>query len=331
MPFPHEEIDNIARNLKKIGVGIVLLTGGEPFLRDDIVDIVRVFSKYGLSVRLQTAGLLSRFDRMVDCSKIGANDINVSLDTLDSQLGDYINGVDGSWKKAIQTIASISREFDPKFTVCALGCVLSPLNLDHVEEVLDFANAIGWSVSLVPAHINQGEKEYYFRGSDPQFIFNEEEIMRVEALIERLKARKRKGENLFDSEMYLDSIVEFIKTGQPSWRHQGVCDSPNMYFAILPDGRFAPCCDHNMPEDIWVFDKDFPDRYKSLAFHEEVKKIVKECKGCNFGSYPELTLTMRNLPVFWERVVLQLRAGKLRHKAYSDAELLALAGKIRKQ
>ena len=157
-----EQIEKIAKNLRRIGAGVVLLTGGEPFLRDDIVEIVRIFKKYGLTPRLQTAGLLSRFDNMLECCKLGARDINISLDTLDEELGDEINGVKGSWRKAIQTIGRISREFPTHDTVCALGCVLSPYNIDHIEEILDFADAIGWSLSLVPVHLNvAGEKEMH--------------------------------------------------------------------------------------------------------------------------------------------------------------------------
>ena len=35
-----EQIERIADNLVKIGAGVILLTGGEPFMRPDIADIV---------------------------------------------------------------------------------------------------------------------------------------------------------------------------------------------------------------------------------------------------------------------------------------------------
>ena len=40
-----DEIEIIARNIRKIGGGIVLLTGGEPFLRKDLPEIVEIFKK----------------------------------------------------------------------------------------------------------------------------------------------------------------------------------------------------------------------------------------------------------------------------------------------
>ena len=41
IPFKTENIEPIIKNLKKIGAGVILLTGGEPFLRNDIDEIVR--------------------------------------------------------------------------------------------------------------------------------------------------------------------------------------------------------------------------------------------------------------------------------------------------
>lgn len=324
-----EQIEKIAANLNKIGAAVVLLTGGEPFLRNDIVDIVRIFRKYGLTPRLQTAGLIQKFDNMLECCKLGAKDINVSLDTLDEELGDFINGVKGSWRQSIKTIGKITRDFPDHDTVCALGCVLSPHNVDRIEEVLEFADRIGWSLSLVPVHINREEEGYHFRGFRKEFLFDEEGMKKVEVLIERLHKKKKDGANLFDSRKYLDSIVDFVKTNHPTWRKKGQCDSPHIYFAIRPDGSFAPCCDQDIDEKIYVYDDNFPSIYKSREFRKSVYDITKKCPGCNFGSYPEMTLLSRDFPTFLERCKLELRGSKHKMKPYTDEELFDIIEKIK--
>lgn len=133
-PFKPEMIEKIADNLVKIGVGVVLLTGGEPFLRDDIDDIVRIFKQKKLDVRMQTAGLYEKRDKIAKCVEYGARDINVSLDSLDENLSDFINGRTGSWRKALKTISFISNVFPQKDSICALGCVLSRYNIDEIIE-----------------------------------------------------------------------------------------------------------------------------------------------------------------------------------------------------
>ena len=328
-PFGADKIEKIADNLVKIGAGVVLLTGGEPFLRGDIDQIVGIFKARKLDVRLQTAGLRTNRGLIRRCFENGARDINISIDSLDADLADYINGVKGSWRDAIETIAFVSNNFPPDESICALGCVLSPYNIDEIDAILDFATEIGWWLSLVPAHITRIENPLNFRGYDEYFRFQSADFDKVGALIQRLKYSKRQGYNLFDSDNYLDSIFEFITKGQPSWRHKGICDTPNLYFAILPDGQFAPCCDHRIGESVFIYDDDFPRIYKSRRFRKSVRKIASSCPGCNFGSYPEMTLTIRSLITLKERILLQFRAGAIKKKALSVDELMSIIERVR--
>lgn len=331
-PFDSDKIEAIAKNLVKIGAGVILLTGGEPFLRKDIEEIVRIFKSHNLDIRLQTAGLVSAWDKIKKCVEYGARDINVSLDSLDENLADYINGIKGSWRDAIKTIAFISRTFPAKDSICALGCVLSPYNVDEIIPILELATEIGWWLSLVPAHIypeNREGKVLNFRGNDTTFLFKKNDYEKIKKLIEELKRKKREGYKLFDSDDYLDSIYYFIVNKEPSWRKNKICDTPNLYFAILPDGRFAPCCDYRIGKDIYLYDKDFPKIYRSKEFISEVKKIAKGCNGCNFGSFPEMTLSARSFSTIKERIITQLKAKHQKFKPLLDNELFDIIDKIK--
>lgn len=328
-PFSSDKIGRIADNLVKIGAGVVLLTGGEPFLRPDIDEIVRVFKSHGLDVRLQTAGLYEKRDKIVKCVEYGARDINVSIDSLDEELSDYINGRKGSWRDAMRTIAFISRVFPGRDSICALGCVLSPYNIDEIEAVLEFATEIGWWLSLVPVHITSQDRPMNFRGHDATFRFPPEDYPRIRELISRLKAKKRRGMRLFDSDDYLDSIGRFIATGSPSWRHNGICDSPNLYFAILPDGRFAPCCDFRLDENLYLDDPDFPRIYRSQEFRQKVCAIVQKCPGCNYGSFPEMSLSARSFSTIAERIRLQIKAGFHQFPALDEDALFGIVKRIK--
>lgn len=329
-PFSGEMIEKIADNLVRIGAGVVLLTGGEPFMRSDIDEIVKIFKSKGLDVRMQTAGLIAKKDKIKECVNVGARDINVSIDSLDEKKSDYINGLDGSWSDAIKTISYISSTFPSKDSICALGCVLSKYNVDEIDAILDFATKIGWWLSLVPVHITSSDKPMNFRGYDDFFSFSKSDYSKIKELIERLKKKKKLGYNLFDSDDYLDSIYTFIKTGKPSWRNKGVCDSPNLYFAILPDGSFAPCCDYRFSEKVYVYDNEFPRIFKSRMFRDKVKKITSKCSGCNFGSYPEMTLSARSFSTIKERLLLQMKAQVSGLKPYSEEELFKLINTIKK-
>lgn len=95
-----DEIATIARNLGKIGVGIVLLTGGEPFIRKDLPDIIKLFSAQGIHVRIQTNGLASQ-EQLKAAVENGARDISISLDSLNPRKQDFLNGsYSDSWHDA---------------------------------------------------------------------------------------------------------------------------------------------------------------------------------------------------------------------------------------
>lgn len=324
------DIRKIVNNLVKIGAGVVLLTGGEPFLRDDLPEIVKIFTGNGLNVRLQTAGLTTRKEALSACVKAGAKDICVSLDSLDEEKQDFINGVKGSWKKAIQTIANISELFPKKGKVCALGCVLSSYNFEEIPLIVKFATKIGWYVSLVPVHINQQENSYAFRSHDKSFAFKPDQIKLIDELFDKLFVMKRKGFNLFDSETYLKSSLYFIKHGTPLWRKQGICDSPNLYFVILPNGDFSVCCDKRLVNRVSLMDDHFPEIFFDKRFREEIHEITSNCAGCQYGSYPEMSLMVRDLRTVAERVFMARKVEKNLTRSYSYEELLAIVDEIKK-
>lgn len=330
-PFDHEQIVNIADNLVKIGAGVVLLTGGEPFMRPDIDEIVRIFISKKLNVRLQTAGLYSKRDRIAKCAEYGARDINVSLDSLDADLSDYINNVEGSFNNAVKTISFISKTFPNKDSICAFGCVLSRYNVDEIEAILEFATRIGWWLSLVPVHITETPNPMDFRGYDDYFRFSPEDYPKIKTLIDRLKKKKKAGARLFDSDDYLDSIYHFITTGKPNWRKNDICDAGKLYFAINPDASFAPCCDFKYPKTVYVYDPDFPEIFKSQQLKSAVKKIAEACPGCNYGSYPEMTLSVRSFSTMRERLVTQFKAGQQSIKPFEEDKLHQILNDIKQQ
>lgn len=290
-----DEIKGIADNLAEIGTCVVLLTGGEPFARADLPEIIRAFTERNIHVRMQTNGLASE-EALQAAVDAGGHDISISLDTLVGSKQDYLNGeVKNSWRKAINTMATVTKILPKKGSFAALGCVMSHRNLYDVANVLRFARRIGWHVSLVPAHIARPHDPRGFRSYDRSLVFPPEKYPELEREIEHLKQMKREGFPLYDSTIYLDDIVNFIEGKPLKWRSKngGVCDSPALYFAIIPNGDISVCCDWRLSKRISTFSKDFPQHYKSRLVHQQVVPIAQACDGCLYGSYPEISTTAR--------------------------------------
>lgn len=104
-----DQIRRTAENLAEIGVCMVLLIGGEPFVRRDLPEIIEAFTSNNIHVRMQTNGLATE-EMLARCIAAGGHDISISLDTLSGSMQDSINGgFDCSWDRAIRTI-SIDRK-----------------------------------------------------------------------------------------------------------------------------------------------------------------------------------------------------------------------------
>lgn len=317
-PMDLEQVEAAATNMKKVGVGIVLLTGGEPFMHPNLPEIVKIFTSKGMNVRLQTAGTkYATNEKLMHCYENGARDINVSLDSLNIATSDYINATPGSGKNAIDAIERISNIFRNESAILSFGTVLSRFNYREIPSILEFAKQIGWFVSMVPVHISTSHDPRGFRSFDRNFKFSPEHKDMLNNLAAKLIGMKRGGYPLFDSEKFIESSVSFLMGDGPTWRKNGVCDSPNLYFAVRPNGAFSTCCDFTLKEPPYLYDEKFSSQYRSREIEQrsDVQKIVKSCAGCHYGSYPEVTLSVRNPKAFFERALLttSMSSGKLKN------------------
>lgn len=290
-----DDVHRIAENCARMGVAIVLLTGGEPFARKDLPAIIGAFASRGIHVRMQTNGAAS--EAQIEAAiRAGGRDISISLDSLHAQMQDDINGgFPNSWQRAIRAISTFTRLLPKEGSFASLGCVLQRTNLHEIEDVIRFGSAIRWYTSLVPVHVTNYAHPRGFRTFDQELRFRAEDWPVVDDVVERVRGMQREGYLLYDSDQYLDDIKRFVR-GQPTtWRdkHGGVCDSPNLYFAILPNGDFAPCCDYRLPRSVSMVDEHFHAIYRSAGFRETVRSVVGKCEGCMYGSYPEMTISMR--------------------------------------
>jgi molybdenum cofactor biosynthesis enzyme MoaA len=327
-----DDVKRIADNFAAMGVAMVLLTGGEPFARVDLPAIVYAFESRGVHVRMQTNGLATEeeIQRVVES---GGRDISISLDSLWPDNQDAINGgFQKSWHDALRAMATFMRLLPAKNSFASLGCVLQRDNLNDVEDVIRFGTEVGWHTSLVPIHITTHDKPLSFRTFDQSKRWLKDEIPDVERLIERVRRMRNDGYWLYDSDQYLDDIIRFVKGEPTTWRskNRGLCDSPNLYFAVLPNGAFAPCCDYRLGgEPVFAFQSNFQQIYRERTFRERVADVVRQCSGCMYGSYPEMTISMRYLAAKWDRVKLFLASPPHKPWPISYEELLAKAERIR--
>tara|TARA_Y100001933_G_scaffold262117_1_gene318549 strand:- start:496 stop:1386 length:891 start_codon:yes stop_codon:yes gene_type:complete len=84
-----EEIIEMTRIFRDLGVDTVRLTGGEPLVRKNFGFLVEELAKLGVTLKLTTNGIV--LDKYLDLfDKVGLRKINFSLDTLDKAKSIFI-------------------------------------------------------------------------------------------------------------------------------------------------------------------------------------------------------------------------------------------------
>jgi MoaA/NifB/PqqE/SkfB family radical SAM enzyme len=221
-PRPDPTIDQITgffeanreslRNLK-----FIQLTGGEPFLRDDLPEIASAVHEAApkCMIWLPTNGLLPENIRQTTMELLSQTDkpligVTISLDG-EGDAHDIQRGVDGSYKKVMQTLKLLSDlkkktgrlHLSTGFTLTANNYVQAPL-------VQRLSYKYGADFSIRPVNIS----EHYYQNTEQNGNFDTDGVWRTVKYLAHL-VRNEKG--LFSSLTmlaYLRGIKEFIGDGR---------------------------------------------------------------------------------------------------------------------
>ena len=137
--------------IKKVSLGmpnfsVLLLSGGEPFLRSDLVDIVSLFHKQNKIgfVGMPTNGLLG--PKILDtCQEILDKNSELeiapyfALDGLEKS-HDKTRGVPGNFKKCLESIKMLQplkEKYKGRFTI-SLNTVISTNNINEISDFLEY-------------------------------------------------------------------------------------------------------------------------------------------------------------------------------------------------
>ena len=276
-----DQCRKIAENLARIGPRGAA-DRRRPFVRGHRRDRQAMIDN-GVHPRLRANGLATR-KQLEAMTAIGAHDISISLDSP-------VPGCKTP-SMAASTIPGLRRQGDgghqrtfPK-VVCGARRVLSRA-IEH--RGVEFATAIGWWVSLVPAHATRRQAEPRgFSTFDRRCGFPRAQ---GGSRCSRKRRLRNASYNLYDSDEYLDDIYRFI-CGEPvQWRKpRGGYAMPQSHFAIQPNGDMA-VCDYACRDPIRSTTTTFPPCTATGPCAGR-PGIAERCTGCMQG-FPEITISSR--------------------------------------
>lgn len=149
-----EEIKNVLKECKKLGVRTIDLTGGgEPFCRKNILEIIKLAKDQGFEVTLTTNGTLLDEEKIKQLISAGVDDICFSLESGKEAVNDLLRGK-GTYKKATTALKTLNRfRKGSKKPVIRIATVITNKNDKHLESMIDLAaengvSAINFSVMI---------------------------------------------------------------------------------------------------------------------------------------------------------------------------------------
>lgn len=97
------EVEQIIKQSLKLGLKVVKLTGGEPFLRKDIHRVIILIKKYKLFLHIETNGTFIEKDE-ISFLKKNVDRISISLESNNPETHDFLRGKNNSFERTWNAI-----------------------------------------------------------------------------------------------------------------------------------------------------------------------------------------------------------------------------------
>lgn len=267
-----DEISQLALFLKKRGVGFISLGGGEPLLREDIFEIVKIFSEHGIKIQILTNTIkLSENDIKKLLQIKNFHGLSLSLHSLSEETSLQFYNDKKLYKKILENIEWISKCL--KKNQILLNSAISPLNVDEIYDIADFAKKRDLKISFLPIEHNGNQS----------LRFVENDFDKLNAIYDFLINETKHSSHIFNSSNFL----KMSKKHQQGVFLTHYCHAGKLYFSINPDGNIAPCHKYHA--------------HTGLNF-KDILTADKNCSDCMRPCWIEVSLFFINRKSFFERI-----------------------------
>lgn len=229
-----QQLCDLLDEMAQSGVEMVVLTGGEPFLRRDLLTLAQHGSRAGLMVVVGTNGILLNQKRVQQLKEAGVAGVGISLDSLEPERHDAFRGQPGCWEAAL-TGMDYCREAGLPFQI---HFSVVEENAHEIEAMISFAREVGATVLNVFFLVCTGRGES-FSNIDPAGY---ERVLQTV-----LKADQTPGGVMVRARCapHFKRIAHQADANSPLTRVQGYdgggCPAGKRYCRITPEGQVTPC------------------------------------------------------------------------------------------
>jgi MoaA/NifB/PqqE/SkfB family radical SAM enzyme len=264
--------DEIKRGLdilRDLGVVEIVFSGGDPLLRDDAAEIIEYASRFFVTTVYDNGSMAAKkIDALRDVDFVA-----ISIDSLDAAKNDHIKGVEGSWKKAMETVETLHNEG----IKVAVTPTISQLNLYEIIDITNYFSQKGIPVwyCLYSYDLSVDANQLFRIGkANDEFVITDKQAM--VKLCDSLIEMKKTNENILITTKLLKALRNLYSEDKRTWN----CRALQSFLVIDHLGRIAGCHVHNFAGSVF----DLRKTWKSEKFNS-LRKTYHKCTQCTYLCY----------------------------------------------
>jgi len=268
-----EEIEKISKTMDDLI--LLILTGGEPFLRRDLPKIAEVFYKnnHVKNIVIPTNGLLTNTivnytEQIVKNCKKTHLTVYISLDDIDEK-HDSFRGVKGIFKRAISTYKKLSK-LKQKYSNLSVGILLTvnPLNQTRVLKIYNSIKKRLNPNFISPILMRSTSKVLNSKNVDIKHYDQLKNTIKKDILNKELSGHTNFSLSSFATTLNLikhEIISKTVKEG-----YQIPCYAGLISATLYEDGSLFPC--EMLNQKIGNL-RDFNYDFRKIWFNEKTNRI----------------------------------------------------------
>ena len=199
--------------------------------------------------------------------------VAISIDSLDAAKNDHIKGVEGSWKKAMETVETLRNEG----IKVAVTPTISQLNLYEIIDITNYFSQKGIPVwyCLYSYDLSVDANQLFRIGkANDEFVITDKQAM--VKLCDSLIEMKKTNENILITTKLLKALRNLYSEDKRTWN----CRALQSFLVIDHLGRIAGCHVHNFAGSVF----DLRKTWKSEKFNS-LRKTYHKCAQCTYLCY----------------------------------------------
>jgi len=232
--------------------------------------------------------------------------VAISIDSLDAVKNDYIKGVDGAWRKAVQAVEALHKEG----INVSVTPTISQLNLSEIVDITNHFSHRGIPIwySLYSYDLSEDENQLFRIGkANDELAIKDKQAM--VNLCDSLIEMKKKNNRILMTNKLLKTLRMFYLENKRTWN----CRALQNFLVIDQLGRIAGCHSHNFTASVF----DLPEIWDSKEF-DSLRRIYSSCTGCTYLCYIFYSLHGSSLSLAkdqWKNANLLLKKNNSKHQA----------------